>query len=226
MPLLELAGITVEFSRSIPLGVQDVSALIEEAKAKNVEALLCCAYPDENFKVMGQCIESDYNPKVMIFGPGICLEVFTEIFGPAAEGVMGWGAWNEKSSPAMADLAKRLIEHQGGQRNIDWWGQAVYYSGLQVIEQAIEKAGTLDNSVLKDYIATEKFDTVMGEVWFENGGLPAECYPGQVGQWQNGVFEVVAPSEKATAKPLVKANSLTAFFFSSSLICFDRKLPA
>ncbi|NLN07248.1 MAG: ABC transporter substrate-binding protein [Firmicutes bacterium] len=203
VPLLEMAGIRVEFSRSIPLGVQDVSALIEEAKAKNVEALLCCAYPDENFKVMGQCMESDYNPKVIIFGPGICLEVFHDIFGPATEGVMGWGAWNEKSSPDMADLAKRLIEHQGGVRNVDWWGQAIYYSGLQIIEQAIERAGTLDNSVLKDVIATETFDTVMGKVWFENGGIPAECYPGQVGQWQDGIFEVVAPSEKATAKPLI-----------------------
>ncbi|NLM52619.1 MAG: ABC transporter substrate-binding protein [Firmicutes bacterium] len=202
VPKLEMAGIDVVFSKSIPLGIQDVSALIEEAKAKNVQALLCCAYPDENFKVFQQCMESDYNPDVLLFGPGICLEVFYEIYGEAAEGVMGWGAWNEKSSPEMADLAKRLTEHQG-RRNVDWWGGAIYYSGLQILEQAIERAGTLDNAVIKDIIATEKFDTVMGEVWFEKGGVPAECYPGQVGQWQNGIFEVVAPSEKATAKPLI-----------------------
>jgi len=201
-PKLDMAGIEVVYSRSIPLGIQDVSALIEEAKSKNVQALLCCAYPDENFKVFQQCMESDYNPDVILFGPGVCLEVFHDIFGEATEGVMGWGAWNENSSPAMADLAKRLEEHQG-RRNIDWWGGAIYYAGLEVLEQAIEKAGTLDHAVLKDIIATEKFDTVIGEVWFENGGLPAECYPGQVGQWQNGVFEVVAPSEKATAKPLI-----------------------
>jgi len=204
VPRLTMAGIDVVFSRSIPLGTKDMTALLEEAKAKNVQALLCCAYPDENFAVFTQCMEVGYNPDVIIFGPGMCLEVFPQIFGvEATHGVMGWGAWNEKSSPAMADLAKRLTEHQGGNRNVDWWGQAVYYAGLEILEQAIEKAGTIDHSVLKDVIATETFDTVIGKVWFENGGVPAECYPGQVGQWQNGIFEVVAPSDKATAAPLI-----------------------
>lgn len=204
MPKLEMAGIDVVFSKSVPLGVQDVSALVEEAKAEGVEALLCCAYPSENFKVMGQCMESDYNPKVLLFGPGANLEVFINIFGPAAEGVMAWGAWNEKSSPGLADLAKRLTDFQGGERNIDWWGHSIYWSGLEILEQAIEEAGTLDNAKLKDVLRSgKKFDTVMGQVWFENGGIPAECYPGQVGQWQNGIFEVVAPSNKKTADAVV-----------------------
>ena len=207
VPLLEAAGIELVYSKSIPLGIKDVSALVEEAKAENVQALLCCAYPDENFTVMGTCMEVGYNPDVIVFGPGACMEVFVEIFGPAAEGAMGWGAWNEKSSPELADLAKRLIEHQEGVRNIDWWGQAIYYSGLQVLEQAIEKAGTLDHAVLKDVIAgatkDDPFKTVVGDLWFENGGVPAECYPGQVGQWQSGIFEVVAPADKATADPII-----------------------
>ena len=208
VPALQAAGIEIVFDKAIPMGIKDVTSILEEAKSKNVQALLCCAYPDENFLVMGQCMEVDYNPDVILFGPGACLEIFaSDIFGPAAEGVMGWGAWNEKSSPELADLAKRLTEHQKGVRNIDWWGQAIYYSGLQVLEQAIEKAGTLDNAVLKDVIAgatkDDPFKTVVGDLWFENGGVPAECYPGQVGQWQSGIFEVVAPSDKATADPIV-----------------------
>ncbi|GAH51315.1 unnamed protein product, partial [marine sediment metagenome] len=32
------------------------------------------------------------------------------------------------------------------------------------------------------------------------GGLLAlECHPGQVGQWQDGVYEVIGPADKATA---------------------------
>jgi branched-chain amino acid transport system substrate-binding protein len=202
VPLLEQAGIELVYNTSIPLGIQDVSAIIEEVKAKKAQALLCCAYPDENFGVMNECMAADYNPDVLLFGPGACFEVFYNIYGEATEGVMGWGAWNENSSTALKDLAERLIAHQG-ERNMDWWGMAIYYAGLQVLEQAIEKAGTLDHDVLKDVIATEKFDTVIGELWFENGGVPAECYPGQVGQWQDGIFEVVAPSDKTTADPMI-----------------------
>ncbi len=203
VPLLEKAGIEVVFDKAIPMGIQDVSSIIEEAKSKNVQALLCCAYPDENFAVMDECMASDYNPDVLLFGPGACFEVFHQIYGQASEGVMGWGAWNEKSSDELKDLAERLIAHQEGERNMDWWGMAIYYAGLEVLEQAIEKAGTLDHEKIKDIIATEKFDTVVGELWFENGGVPAECYPGQVGQWQSGIFEVVAPADQTTNDPII-----------------------
>ncbi len=202
IPVLEMNGIDVAFSKSVPLGIDDMSALINEAKEAEVDAVLCYAYPDENFLLVGQSMEMDFNPDLMLLGPGACFEVFYNIFGPATEGVMGWGAWNEKSSPEAAELTQKLIEHEGG-RNIDWWGHVPYYASLQILEQAIEMSGTIDHEVLKDVIATEKFDTVMGEVWFENGGIPAECYPGQIGQWQNGIFEVVAPADQVTAEPII-----------------------
>ena len=82
---------------------------------------------------MNECMAADYNPDVLLFGPGACFEVFYNIYGEATEGVMGWGAWNENSSTALKDLAERLIAHQG-ERNMDWWGMAIYYAGLQVLE--------------------------------------------------------------------------------------------
>jgi hypothetical protein len=50
--------------------------------------------------------------------------------------------------------------------------------------------------VLRDYIATATFDTILGPTWFETisggGGLLAkECHPGEIGQWQSGVCEIV-----------------------------------
>jgi hypothetical protein len=37
---------------------------------------------------------------------------------------------------------------------------------------------------------------------FGNGGglLAKECHPGEIGQWKKGIFEVVGPKNKATAK--------------------------
>jgi len=57
---------------------------------------------------------------------------------------------------------------------MDWWGQLYYYAGLQCFQQAIEKAGTLDQSVIRDILATEHFTTVLGDTWFEdsNGNHP------------------------------------------------------
>jgi hypothetical protein len=51
---------------------------------------------------------------------------------------------------------------------------------------------------------THTFETVMGTIWYENNSIAAECYLGNVGQWQNGVFEVldVDPGRR-TASPII-----------------------
>ena len=48
VPEMVLRGVEVAFVKSIPQGIQDMSAIIKEAKAANVDAFLCLAYPDEN----------------------------------------------------------------------------------------------------------------------------------------------------------------------------------
>ena len=85
---------------------------------------------------------------------------------------------------------------------LDWWGHDVYWCSLQVLEQAILKTGSLDHKKLRKAIATEKFNTILGETWFENQMLPREVYAGQIGQWQGGIFEVIDPGPKRTAKPI------------------------
>ena len=201
---LEGTGIEVVFCKSVPPGVDDVSALINEAKAADADVFMSLAYPDENFLAVGTCMELGYNPKVFVTGPGFNFQfAFDLVFGPVTEGMMSWGAWNANSSEAAADFVDRFVEFHGGGGLLDWWGHLPYWASLEVLEQAIERAGSIDHAKLKEVIATEKFDTVMGEIWFENGGIAAECYPGQVGQWINGKYEVVAPADKATASPVI-----------------------
>jgi hypothetical protein len=43
-------------------------------------------------------------------------------------------------------------------------------------------------------------NTVLGPTWFENGLLAKEAHAGEIGQWIDGVYEVVGPTDKATAE--------------------------
>jgi branched-chain amino acid transport system substrate-binding protein len=199
--------IDVKLVKSVPFDVQDVSSILKEAEAANVDAFLSCAYPQQNFLAIGQAMALGYNPKAFLTGPGACFSVCRDSFGPAAEGIMGYGAWNCKSSDAAAEFCDKFIARYGGDEIMDWWGHLPYYGGLQFLEQAIEKAGTLDQSVIRDVMATETFDTVLGPTWFESVGgggclLAVDCYAGQIGQWQSGVFEVIDTGEKRTADPI------------------------
>jgi len=203
-----LKGITLLGSTSIPPTITDLNPIIQEAKALKPDIFCMFAYPPNNILFMQTAMALDFSPKVVLIGPGCNYEFFNLTFGAALEGVMGEGAWNRKSSPEANALADKLVAAVG-LGNLDWWGSIVYYSSLQFFKQAIEKAGTLDNAKVREVMSKEKFKTVIGPMWWDcaNGGkggglLPQECYAGQIGQWQKGIFEVIDIGSKRTAQPI------------------------
>ena len=70
---------------------------------------------------------------------------------------------------------------------------------MQILEQAIEGAGTLDREVVTQYIKDNTFDTVMGMLTFDN--QVSHTY-WSVGQWQDGVFRGVKGTNVDGAVPV------------------------
>jgi len=201
VPQLEMRGIDVVLLESIPPGTKDMTPILREAKAANVDAFLNLTLPAENILAVRQSIEIGFNPKLFLVGPGGNFGFFKEMFGEQIDGLMAWGAWNAETSPGAAEfLDKFLAIHP--ETLVDHWGHLYYWGALQFLEQAIVRAGTLDNSAIREVMVTETFETVLGPTRYENQLLAEESHPGQVGQWQDGRFEVIAPPERATAEPL------------------------
>lgn len=178
--------------------------------------IFCCfACPGHVIDITNASMALGFNAPAMVFGWGANFQYFYDTFGAATEGIIGLGAWNEHSSIAANDFAADMIAMHG-REYMDWWGGLYYYAGLQCFQQAIERAGTLDNTAVRTELAAAwpgsstnpPFDTVLGDAWFTNavgspvgtgGGLLAdECHPGEIGQWQDGTFEVVG-GEGSTA---------------------------
>ena len=199
---LEKRGIAVKMVRSVSMGVQDVSPLLKEAKALDADAFMAFTYPGAgSILAPKQAIELGINFKAFHANVSANFGWFKDMFGEAAEGVMGGGAWNCKSSPGAKEFCDKFIARYG-EPAVDWWGHIFYWSSLQFFEQAIEKAGTLNQEAIRDVMAKETFETALGPTWFERGRLAPECHAGEIGQWQKGVFEVVARKDKATAAPM------------------------
>jgi branched-chain amino acid transport system substrate-binding protein len=198
----EKRGIDIKMARSIPLGIQDLSPLLKQAQALNVDALVGFIYPGEGILVTKQAIELGINFKAFHVNVAGNFGWFKGMFGEAAEGITAGGAWNCKSSPGTKEFCDKFIARYG-EPAVDWWGHVFYWGALQFFEQAIEEAGTLNQEKIRDVMAKETFETALGPTWFEGGRLAPVCHPGAIGQWQKGVFEVVAPRDKATAAPLI-----------------------
>jgi branched-chain amino acid transport system substrate-binding protein len=205
-PAFEAAGIEVVDMKAVPPDIADMTPIVNEAKGSGADAFCMFTYPDQSFPAIGIATAVGFNPKVFLIGPGGSFDAIKLAMGgdAAVEGIMFEGAWNTKSSPEAAEFAERLQKFNEGSEGfgMDWWGHNVYYAGLQVLQEAIEKSGTLDNAKIADYIKNNHFTTVLGDTYFVNQELAAECYQGQIGQWQNGFPEVIDVGDNRTADPI------------------------
>jgi branched-chain amino acid transport system substrate-binding protein len=200
VPIFKQRGIDVKMSKSYPPGIKDLSPLLKEGKSLNVDAFCSACYPDGGMLLTGQSLELDINFNalfltVLPFSPNL----YRDNFGVnVVEGVMGGGAWNAKTSAGAKELVDKFKARFGVEP--DYWGGLFYWSSLQHFQQAIEKAGTLDQKKIRDIMATTKFDTALGPFWYDKNRYFVN-HPGEIGQWQKGVFEVIDPGAKRTAPP-------------------------
>jgi branched-chain amino acid transport system substrate-binding protein len=196
-------GIDIVGLKSLPPDIKDLSPVLKDADASGADVFCCFAYPDQIMPATGTSIELGYNPKAWVGGPGVNFGFYHTAFGPMVEGVLGFTAFARGTSPELDEMADILYE--GKPEDVqDWWGHPYYWASVDIWKAAIEKAGTLDQEAIRDVIASasasDPLDTILGPTWFDNGLLARETHPGEIGQWIDGVFEVVGPTDKATAE--------------------------
>ena len=194
---LALRGKNIQMleSKSYPLGVKDLSPVLKSIKAMNPDAFIGITYPPDTLLVSTQSREIEFNPKFFYASVGTAFPLYKQRIGANAEGVLGMGSWNSKMSPG----AKAYFDAHASQmkKEPDRWASGHTWAGLEILQQAVEKVG-LDRKALREHIAGNEFNTILGKIRFSRGENAS--VPGTVGQWQNGEFEVVWPENRATAK--------------------------
>jgi branched-chain amino acid transport system substrate-binding protein len=183
---LDAAGFEIVYEASYPLGTQDVAPIISGAAAANPDSFVAFSYPGDTFALTEQAQIQGLDVGAFYTGVGTAFPPYVGRFGAAAEGVLGIGGINVED-PNIADYIERHNASAGA--GPDFWASATTYAGLQVLEQAIEAAGTIDRAEVIEAIKNGTFDTVIGEVTFENNVNP-NVYT--TGQWRDGVFVAVA----------------------------------
>jgi branched-chain amino acid transport system substrate-binding protein len=205
-------GIETRMLKSSPPYTTELELLLKEARDSEADVLCAFTYPPTTWEVVMQSIGIGYSPAALVLGPGGYSMPLRDMAGLALSGVIGEGAWSPKQSPAAQEFYDNFVARMG-EENIDMWGHLFYWGGIHFFEQAIEKAGTLDQEVIREVMATSTFETALGPTWFDQFGdggclLAVESMPGQIGQWQwdeaagKCVWEVIGPKEKATAEPI------------------------
>ncbi|HEY5321300.1 MAG TPA: amino acid ABC transporter substrate-binding protein [Caldimonas sp.] len=188
------SGISIVEDKSYPLGVKDLAPVLRSMKDKSPDAFIGLTYPPDTILASKQCKEIGFNPKFFYASVGTAFQLYRNVMGAGAEGVLGMGSWNTKTSPGAKAYFDAHVKKF--QKEPDRWASGACWAGLEIMTAAVAKAG-LDRKAIRDYVAGTDHSTIIGKIKFvgsENIGTP-----GSVSQWQKGEFEVVWPKPIATA---------------------------
>ncbi len=195
-PMFTDAGFELVYDKSYPLGTPDLSPVMSGAKAAGPDAFVAWSYPPDTFALAEQAIIQNLDVKVYYSAVATSFPAFAGAYGDKINNVLGAGGTNV-DDPAIAEWRAAHEEITG--KVADYWASANTYAALQILEQAIEGVGTTDRAAVTQYIKDNSFDTVMGEITFENQNS-AKFW--SVGQWQDGVFRGVKGSNVDGAVPV------------------------
>ena len=194
---LQGSGINLVEDKSYPGGVKDLSPVLRSMKDKNPDAFVGFTYPPDTILASKQAKEVGFNPKFFYASVGTAFQLYKNVMTPAgAEGVLGMGSWNSKTSPGAKAYFDAHTKKFGG-KEPDRWASGACWAGLEILTAAVAKNG-LDRKAIRDFIAGTTHKTIIGDIRF-TGSENTETL-GTVSQWQNGEFEVVWPEKLATAK--------------------------
>lgn len=194
------AGINIVYDVTYPVGTTDFTPMLNEAAASGADTFVAFSYPPDTFALTQQAQVAAYNPKVLYLGVGVGFPVYAANNGDKIEGIMSLGGI-DVTSEAVMDYRARHTEFIG--QPPDWWGSVITYASLEMLEEAIKRHG-LDRDAVSKELSTGTFQTVLGETKLENNQLRDLWFGGQ---WQDGNFVAVAPSDRegAVAPKLPKA---------------------
>ncbi len=183
--------------KSYPGDIQDLSPVLRAIRDKKPDAFVGLSYPPDTILASKQSKEIGFNPKFYYASVGTAFQLYRNVMTPAgAEGVLGMGSWNSKTSPGAKAYFDAHSKKFGG-KEPDRWASGHCWAGLEIMQAAVAKVG-LDRKAIRDYVAGNTHKTIIGDIKFT--GSENTATPGTVSQWQNGEFEVVWPVKVATAK--------------------------
>lgn len=191
-------GYQLEGVQKYSMLARDYSPQIMAAKTAGADLVLSNPIMPDGMSIMRQMKQLDYNPKavVMIRAPDDL--PWTRAMRSIGDYVIFSTGWHHGLD--LEGVAELNAKHKAKfHRPADvMTGPA--YASIQIIADAIERAGTLDTVKVKDALATTDMMTVVGPIKFRPNGTVIGSL-GVIAQWQSGKQELIWP-DKYRTKPL------------------------
>lgn len=179
----------------------DFSSLILAARKSGAEIVYTTYIPPQSLTVPKQMKELGWRPKLHFSQRGPDLGGYWDALGQDANYILSCGTWDEAYKyPGNKRMVEDYYAENPRAKFIGLPVGAGYFA-VQILADAINRAGTLVREKLRDAIAATDIVTIRGPIKFdkENKAILKEGWR----QWQNGKQVLVYPLEHAVGPVLI-----------------------
>jgi branched-chain amino acid transport system substrate-binding protein len=170
------AKLKIVYDKTYPPSTTDFTPIVRAIAATNPDLVVVCSYPPDSVGIVKAVNEIGFKPK-MIGGAMVGLQAtaLKAQLGPMLNGFVNYDMWlpvPKMQFPGVEALIKKY-QARAQAEGVDALGYYMApwgYAQLQVLQQAIEGTKSLDDKKLADYLRTNTFKTVLGDVKFGKDG--------------------------------------------------------
>lgn len=171
-------GFEVVHEAIYPLSTKDFKPVIDAVAESQCDLLFICSYLQDSIDLVKAVHAHSFRPKMVgasMIGPQNAL--VKAALGPLLNGFVNYEYWVPVSAMRFAGVDEMLSLYRvrAAGQDVDPLGHymaPMAYAQMQVLEQAVQATGSMQDAALSAYARATSFDTVMGEVRF-----------GQHGEW-------------------------------------------
>jgi branched-chain amino acid transport system substrate-binding protein len=200
--LLEAAGVKTAYSKVYPAETTDFTPLALAVAHSGADAVILGTQLPDAIAFVQTFEQQHFNPRSLVetTGPDQGSDFSDKVGKANTEGIIVPAGWWPSARTGQNDhFVKAFVAKYGGDPASISADAAEAYSVGQVIEQAANRANSVDNAKLISTLHSGTYQTIQGPMAFDKTGQPNGA--SFLVQWQGGQTVPVYPTAIAAAKP-------------------------
>jgi branched-chain amino acid transport system substrate-binding protein len=178
------------------MAATDFSSLIINSKRAGADALFTTPSRPQGVRLVKQMKELDWSPKFSYIIRGATTSTWPQNLGKDGDYVCHTSGWSyHLKLPGVQEFDE---DYRSAYGNFPEATAGVAYACVQIMADALQRAGSLDREKIRNAIAATNMMTVMGPMKFKSNGRGEGKYNQTINQWQNGKEELVWPKDQVT----------------------------
>lgn len=210
----------IVYDRSYPPSTVDFTPIVRAVQAAKPDIVFLASYPADTVGLVRSINELGFNARLIGGGPvGLQYAAIKTQLGPLMNNLLGYELYTPASTVKFPGIEQFISDYQknavrDGVDPLGYYVPPFIYAGMQVLDQAVQAAGSLDQGKLATVMHEKTFSTIVGDIKFAANGewekprVLMVQYKGikgnDVDQFRSpSVYGVLYPPEFKTADPVV-----------------------